>query len=282
MNYKRAAHYVLPPVVFELTRPFRFARAVRAYHRNHSHSYGYSVYRQQVFKRAIANHSLLNSLQTEQPLPQGYGKDVDERCIEFPWILANLGYDHEFVLDAGSTLNHEYIVSWPGLANKTLHILTLAPETECYWERGISYLYADLRNIPLRDHYYDTIVCASVLEHIGFDNRAYVKEQIYREDRPDDFTQAMKEMRRILKSSGRLLLTVPYGKYERQDWFQQFDQHLLERALEAFGPVSSIRKEFFRQLPEGWVRSNETSCADASYGVTTRGAGAVACIVAEI
>ena len=277
MNLKRIAHYVLPQIVFDVTRPMRQMRALRAYRRNRLHDYGYTVHRQRLFKQAVTDPLFLEHMRGEEPLPLNYGIDVDERCVEFPWTLAQLGSDPEVVLDAGSTLNHDFIVSWPGLINKTLYILTLAPESNCFWRRGISYLYADLRSIPLRDHYLDTIVCLSVLEHVGFDNTAYTTNNAYCENNPDDFMQVMGELRRVLKPGGRLLLTVPYGRYERHDWFQQFDRDLLWCALDAFGPAQSVHADFFRNTPQGWCRSTDEACRDARYG-TIRGAEAVACV----
>jgi ubiquinone/menaquinone biosynthesis C-methylase UbiE len=162
--------------------------------------------------------------------------------------------------------------------DKTLHVMTLAPESDCFWQRGISYLYGDLRNTPLRDNYYDTIVCASVLEHIGFDNSAYTADARYRESNPDEYLKVVKELRRVLKPGGHLLLTVPFGKYERQSWYQQFDRDLLSCAIDAFGPVSAVHEDYFLNTTLGWLRSTAEECRDAEYGDANRGAGAVACV----
>jgi RNA polymerase sigma-70 factor (ECF subfamily) len=54
-----------------------------------------------------------------------------------------------------------------------IHILSLAPEEECFWQRSVSYLFHDLRNIPIRDDYYDTISCLSTLQHVGCDNSSF-------------------------------------------------------------------------------------------------------------
>src|SRR3954452_702969 len=53
------------------------------------------------------------------------------------------------------------------------HIVTLAPEAAAYWSRGISYVYGDLRDLPYRDGYFDTVVCISAVEHVGMDNSVY-------------------------------------------------------------------------------------------------------------
>ena len=39
--------------------------------------------------------------------------------------------------------------------------------------RGISYVYCDLRDLPLRDAFYDTVISLSTLEHVGMDDEHY-------------------------------------------------------------------------------------------------------------
>ena len=116
-------------------------------------------------------------------------------------------------MDAGSALNHDYILEHPIFEKKKLHILTLAPEANCFWKRGVSYLFEDLRNIPTRDSSYDTIVCLSTLEHVGCDNTWYSGQTVHRERHSEDFVIAMQELSRVLKPGGRLFLTVPFGSH---------------------------------------------------------------------
>ena len=54
-----------------------------------------------------------------------------------------------------------------------LHVVTLAPEEEAYPFLDVSYLFADLRRLPLRDETYDRVVSMSTLEHVGMDNSYY-------------------------------------------------------------------------------------------------------------
>ena len=153
---------------------------------------------------------------------------LDERCVEYPWLLANLQQEPKILLDAGSTLNHDFILDHSILQHKTVHILTLAPEKNCFWEKGISYMFHDLRQIPTQDEYYDVIVCSSTLEHVGCNNVAYTNNNSHHENNLDDFAIVMQELRRVLKSRGRLLITVPFGVYQNFGTFQQFDQSLLD------------------------------------------------------
>ena len=88
----------------------------------------------------------------------------------------------------------------------------------------------DLRDIPVRDAYYDTISCLSTLEHIGCDNRPFTHKNSNREHRPEDFIFVMKELRRVLKPGGSLLLTVPFGVYRHISVQQQVVRNSLSRA----------------------------------------------------
>ena len=129
----------------------------------------------------------------------------------------------------------------------------------------MSYMFSDLRDIPIRDGYYDTIVCLSTLEHIGCDNTVYTQNEIHRENRPDDFVHAMRELRRILKAEGSLLLTVPFGRYRHFGEFQQFDQALLSCAIDAFGCIREVCSTFYRYTANGWNIATSRECADCEY-----------------
>src|SRR6202521_3837783 len=70
-------------------------------------------------------------------LPPGYGFRLDERIVEYPWLFSRLPAEPGALLDAGSVLNFDYLLDHALLQNKKLHICTLAPESECFWKRGI-------------------------------------------------------------------------------------------------------------------------------------------------
>jgi len=167
-------------------------------------------------------------------------------------------------LDAGSALNHAFILEQPVFEKKKLHILTLAPESNCFWQRGISYLFHDLRSVPIRDEYFDDIVCLSTLEHVGCDNSGYTRQEVYREHRSDDFILALQELSRILKPEGTLFLTVPFGEYRHFGSFQQFDEKLLSRAIDAFGRTNAVTS-FYRYSDTGWDVANIEDCTNVEY-----------------
>ncbi|MBP1465726.1 methyltransferase domain-containing protein [Candidatus Chloroploca sp. M-50] len=228
-------------------------------------STGYKEYRAQYISSVLADNDILDGFRREKPLPIGYGIGLDERCVEYPWMITRLSPEPIRCLDAGSTLNHVHILEQSIFTNKQLYILTLAPEAQCFWQRGISYLYEDLRSISIRDQYFDTIISISTLEHVGFDNSLFTSGKTER--RPvsqADYRLAMQELWRILKPGGQLLITVPFGVYEDFGTFQQFDLALLQ-SLESSVQSINTNRTFYRYTHQGWELSDADQCASSEY-----------------
>lgn len=226
---------------------------------------GYDEAKEQFLKNVLASDELMQAFTMGEMLPDGYGVGFDERCVEYPWLLTHFPAGEMRVLDAGSTLNHEFFLDREVIAEKKLHVLTLAPEEKCFWQRGISYLYEDLRDIPARDEYYDIVACISTLEHIGCDNTFFTKNpDAHRQNRPDDFLRAVAEIVRVLKSGGTFFLTVPFGTYQFHGGFQQFDRELLDRVLEVC-VASEVHETFYRYTESGWNVAAAEECADCRY-----------------
>lgn len=228
-------------------------------------SMGYGVFKVKKIQSILENAELMHTFRRQgDRLPDGFGIGLDERCIEYPWVLSRLNEGPELLLDAGSVLNKTYLLKNPLLQNKRIHILTLAPEEECHWESGISYIYEDLRNLPMKENLYDTVVCISTLEHIGCDNTDYTRNQLHRENRPQDYVAAIKELRRVLKPGGSLFLTVPFGAYQHLGMLQQFDSKMLRATKETFGR-DKIEESFYRYDSDGWKLVREDECSDCQY-----------------
>jgi SAM-dependent methyltransferase len=228
------------------------------------HSRGYEAYKDEYIGRVLRDDRLLSLFKGGKRLPGGYGFGLDERCVEYPWLLAHIGAAPERVLDAGSALNHLLLLRNATLVHKKLHILTLAPEHYAFWQLGISYLYEDLRRLPMHDSLYDSVVCISTLEHVGLDSSFYTHREEHQESQPCSFVQAIKEMLRVLKPGGRLFLTVPYGRYKNIGVMQVFDDRLLQDAIDAFGP-STVSKRYYLYTGNGWQTARAEECAEAVY-----------------
>jgi SAM-dependent methyltransferase len=195
-------------------------------------------------------------------LPPGYGVGFDERVVEYPWLFASSPRGR--VLDAGSTLNHAHILDRLLPSLQELYITTLAPETVSFPERGISYVYADLRDLPFRDRLFDTVVSLSTLEHIGMDNAEYGVSQPRSPDVERDLALTVRELKRVLVPGGRMLVSVPYGRPEDHGWFRQFGPADVDALLAEIAPVES-QLTVFRYTAEGWERSGLEGAAGAEY-----------------
>lgn len=192
-------------------------------------------------------------------LPSGFGVGLDERVVEFPWLLAQgLGGR---LLDAGSSLNHEHIVQRVRPLVSDLHVVTLVPEEYAFTERNVSYVYADLRDLPYRDGFFDVVVCLSTLEHVGMDNSVFGVGGPRAADPAREAAAAVAELRRV--SSGRLLFTVPYGRREDHGWLRQFDRDEVEELCDALAGHPTVT--VFRYTPTGWRHSDLEAARGAQY-----------------
>jgi len=225
----------------------------------------YSTYHTQFIALALQSPELRQFFVAGTQLPLNYGTGMDERCIEYPWFFARSGPGVRVILDAGSALNRPEVIAHPFWNDKKLTVLTLAPDEHCFWQRGISYHYGDLRDLPFRDGHFDEVACISTLEHIGMDNAFYTGRNDGAGSKPLDFKIALQEMRRVLRPGGRLLLTVPFGKYQKFNEFQQFDTEMLCAAAEAFAP--SLREErYYFYTSEGWQLADDPiACKNLEY-----------------
>jgi ubiquinone/menaquinone biosynthesis C-methylase UbiE len=143
-------------------------------------------------------------------------------------------------------------------------ILTLAPEAECFCNLGISYIYDDLRAMPFKDQCFDAVFCVSAIEHVGMDNTHYTQNDSHRQNNPQDYIRAINEMKRVLRTSGWLFLTVPFGQYENHGWLQQFDSAKLRNLTCQFQPKQEERT-FFRSTSNGWQMCAEEDCKNLSF-----------------
>jgi len=228
-------------------------------------SVGYKQYRYNILKDIPADRALLDAFGRGVTLPRDFGIGIDERIVEYPWLLSRMPGTGRLVLDGGSVLNYPYLLDAPQLSGKRLVILTLAPESTMAKRQNVSYMFGDLRETLFRDGVFDLIVSISTLEHIGMDNaKLYTLDDQHNESQPDDYLRVIKEFHRILKPGGRFLMTVPFGKAQNLGWLCQFDSHRLKKAIGAFGPDLEATT-FYKYGHEGWALSNEDACACCEY-----------------
>ena len=140
-----------------------------------------------------------------------------ERAVEIPWALARYRGEQR-VLDVGSawTEEDEYLKGLAALGATQLVGVdaALPPRGQLPFEL----VQADVRRLPFADDSFELVFCISTLEHIGFDNSVY---GLSAERDPAGMAKALRELRRVLRVDGRLLVTVPCGEREDHGWFLQ-------------------------------------------------------------
>jgi SAM-dependent methyltransferase len=221
---------------------------------------------------ALADPDTRRAFESGERLPRHYAAEWPERAVEYPWALVRLGTAQD-VLDAGATFNHAAIL--PRLSDRRLTITTLAPEARHYPERGVSYVFADLRELPFRNDAFDLALCISVLEHVGMDNRVYGHTAAPSGSPRAESRRAVSELARVIRPGGRALLSVPYGQRMNMGWQRQFNREDLEDVLNAVGQTASRLTVYRRDNANGWQVSSLEAAAQGSYG---DGAHAICCV----
>jgi SAM-dependent methyltransferase len=251
-----AIAFRIKSVVDAIAQPLYWAR------RRIPWSAGYHTSKKRSIEAAIEQQAVTRG----RDLPVGFGIALDERVVEYPWIFGHLLETEKTrprMLDAGSILNHDFILSRAPFRGGDLTIMTLAPEKYCRWYAGFSYVYGDLRETFFKDQTFDIIICISTIEHVGLDNTLlYTSDQQRAESDATGFIAAAREFRRILKPGGTCYVSFPVGKRQNLGWYQVFDEPMVQELIAAFRPIS-YQVEYFRYSEFGWQRSNADGVRDA-------------------
>jgi SAM-dependent methyltransferase len=196
---------------------------------------------------------------------------TDERVIELPWVLARLRGDR--ALEVGYAFAEApYLAALlrAGFAELTGVDLAEADVP------GMTTVQADVRELPFDRGVFDLALCVSTLEHVGADNSGYGLEA--EEDGPSRLA-ALRELRRVLAPSGRLLITVPCGEPGDYGWFWQDDVRGWTRLFTRAGFFVE-EQEVYELTDEGWRASPELVSEGLRYG--DRGPAASAVLCAEL
>jgi O-antigen chain-terminating methyltransferase len=113
---------------------------------------------------------------------------------------------------------------------------------------------------------------------VGWDNTIYFQGRLSQD--PEGDLQAIREMSRMTRRGGRIVVTVPYGKLHNYGWFQQYDRRRLDRLISAAG-CRTLRKDLYAYR-EGWRHASEEDLIDVLYKDNDAPAAAgLACILLE-
>jgi SAM-dependent methyltransferase len=183
---------------------------------------------------------------------------MTERAVEIPWVLSRYKGE-QAVLDVGTSNAYTtYVRHLRALKPNRLRALDLV-----YADRGIPCDQGDMRSMPYTDASFDLVLCVSTLEHIGMDNSVY---GVAPSGTGGDL-DALREVNRILRPGGRLLVTVPFGLKQNHNWLHQYDSLEWSELVAASGLVETERQTYVYQggwqlgVPTLGLRANEAPAA---------------------
>ncbi len=187
---------------------------------------------------------------------------MNERILEVPFVLRALNLPSgSRVLDVGS--------QWSLLP---LHLAALGYRTVAtdlaplsIRGAGADDVVADLRAAPFRSGSFDGATMMSTLEHIGIG---------FYDDRKGEADDAvvMRELRRIVRPGGFLVLTVPYGRGGSGPLQRAYDQNRL-RAVTDEWTWETVR--YFARFGIGWREVPEQEAAAAESALETSAVAAL-------
>ena len=192
--------------------------------------FGYNEHKINLIKKAIKKYSFKQN------------HYIDERIIEVPWVINKLKLHHEKkILDAGCTLNYQYLID-EILKNKIkITFANLYPEKFADKRNSVSYIQSDIAKLNIKDQYFDVVTCISVLEHIGFNNEIYDtsgRKNLNFTVNKNLYLNGIIEIKRVLKKNGVLYLSIPYGKGVSFNNLQQFNIENVNKIVNIFQPES--------------------------------------------
>jgi len=196
---------------------------------------------------------------------------TDERLVEVPWVLSRIRSGR--VLEVGwAFAEPAYIAGLVEAAQGELVGVDLAGGEA----PGFDTIVADARELPFEDASFDQVLLVSTLEHIGADNEVYGLE-----GSPDASGRAaaLRELRRVLRPTGRLLVTVPLGEPCDYGWFRQEDVGGWTRLFTGAGFFVE-EQEAYELVAEGWRSAPTFDPEGVTYG--SRGPAASAVLCAEL
>jgi len=202
------------------------------------------------------------------------GEVISERVVEYPFVFRHLDIPvGSRVLDVGCCFS---LLSLQ-LASLGYNVYGVDIEEYPYTHPNFKFFRMDICKTHFPDEYFDGVIAVSTIEHIGIPFSFTKLNVLKRKTSKRRDLEAMKEIRRILKSNGLLIMTVPFGNaFVETISHRIYDEKELDKILEGF---RREKVEFYIKKEGRWIRAHqiEAKSVKSSDGIVR----AVACIKAR-
>ncbi len=186
-----------------------------------------------------------------------------ERVVEVPWALAKYGGEHR-VLEIGYAYAEEHYLG-SLLALGVRHLFAIDAAVSPHRQEllaGFKLVRGNVLEPCFKTGAFELVFCISTVEHIGRDNSIYGLEEPVSAADPD--FDAIRQIGQWVAPGGRLLLTVPFGRYEDLGWMINYDFERLQLLISS-SQLDLVESKYFGWLPGGWREVERGELADRGY-----------------
>jgi SAM-dependent methyltransferase len=209
------------------------------------------------------------------------------REAEYTWVFKNLTPPPAVVLDVGCITSflsfgllklgyevHAIDTRWNSNPQWEPYV---HPETFKLWQENrtlnrVKFKLADIRKSGYPSNFFDQVIAVSTIEHVGlsvYDNPA--------DDVDEGDFKAVREIARIVKPEGTILLTFPYGHIpwkERGFQARVYDDNRLNRLLQG---LKVIEQKFYANPNGHWIETTKENAIKINLK-TPYGNEAIVCL----
>jgi len=164
-----------------------------------------------------------------------------DRDVEWSFVTANISPASGQALDFGC--GESYLGLIAAQAGYKVISLDLQPIKWPYCHPNLQFQQEDILDVDFPEGSFDLIINCSSIEHIGLAGRYGQRENYL-----DGDLEVMTKMRRLLKTTGRMLLTIPIGK-----------DAVFPQLHRVYGKerIQKLLKDYTVEKKEFWIKNNK-------------------------
>ena len=189
---------------------------------------------------------------------------ASERLVEVPWVLGKYRGEQRVAEVGYAFAEQHYLGLLLGLGIPFLVGIDAAMPAGPRHMVALHQVQASVLNDCVRASSFELVLCISTLEHIGRDNTAYGLDDGKTDSTATPDLDAIGAMARWVSPQGRLLLSVPYGRFEDHGWFINYDREHLDEVIAA-SQLNVVEESFYGWLPGGWLQVESGALSNRGY-----------------